>query len=333
MESRILPILALAIWVTQIERSPASETVADNAVTATVRPVAGSPWQKKISLDGVWDFRFSPDEQGEKQQWFDGQVAFPHKLEVPGCWDAQGIGQEHERVRHNAVGVGWYRRSITLPKGWENKRVWLKVGGAKRSAKVWVNGRFVGEHWGFPVPFKFDVTECVRPDNEQLIVVAVDSRWHKDRDTLVGAADMDEAMHVDWGGIFAGVSLEATGDIWVEDTFVIPDPAKGQAGVQLELGKIESASFDNLSLSYAVRKWNRDRQKTSVLDKGNCRIRQAGKAKWMLDLKEAPLWSPEKPNLLLLEIVLDQDGRKLQEYTVRFGQRKLEIREGDFYLN
>ena len=42
-------------------------------------------------------------------------------------------------------GVGWYRKTLELPKSDEGKRVYIQFDGAMSRAKVWLNGEYVGE--------------------------------------------------------------------------------------------------------------------------------------------------------------------------------------------
>src|SRR4051812_18561168 len=88
-------------------------------MTAMTAPIALAEDRPLVSLDGKWSFRFAPDERGEREHWFAVDAAtvakFDRALDVPGCWDAQGVGEATGKMRHNAIGVGWYRRAFTVP--------------------------------------------------------------------------------------------------------------------------------------------------------------------------------------------------------------------------
>ncbi len=287
----------------------------------------------EASLDGTWEFRFAADDRGEKQRWFGPDVAFPNTIRVPGSWDVQGFGKPTDKVRHNAVGVGWYRRLISVPPGWQGRRVWLRVGGVHRSAKLWIDGKPIGEHWGYPVAFRIDVTPHVTPGRRHRLVIAVDSRRHKSKDTLTGTFDIIDYMDVDWGGIFDPVTLEATGSVWLEDVFVMPDPAGGKATAKAELGRAAGTDLTALELAYDVTQWRPGKAPRRVFDQGERPVGGTTDATWALKLREAPLWSPDAPNLLLLKVQLRRGDDVLDDRSIRFGQRRLEIRGNDFYLN
>src|SRR5579884_1611289 len=120
------------------------------AVNAAARPT--------LSLDGTWRFHFSPCESDADRQLVDSPAEYKQSIQVPGSWDAQGIGEATSKMRHNAVGIGWYRKTFSIPADWRGKQIWLVIGGVHRNAKVWVNGHFIGEHVGYPVGFKFNIT-------------------------------------------------------------------------------------------------------------------------------------------------------------------------------
>jgi hypothetical protein len=281
-----------------------------------------------VSLNGTWQFHL---DAGPQADWNvnPGALEFPDRIQVPGCWDAQGFGKPTDRMRHHGIGVGWYRRTFALPADWGGKRVWLRVGGAHRSVRGWVDGQPVGEHWGYPTACRWEVTKALTAGAEHVLILAVDSRRHWERDTLTGSFDMIDYMDIDWGGIFDDVTLEATGEVWIDDAFVVPEPARHRALVRLQLGGTRAAG---LSLRYEVRQWSPTSDTHPPLAQGETTV-QGVEPTLTLNLPGAPLWSPESPNLLALRVRLFSADRVLDEQTFRFGLRRLEIRGNDFYLN
>ena len=298
--------------------------------------------RQPVCLDGEWEFRFAPDDSGQEQEWFRPAVAYERKLQVPGVWQAQGVGDPgvNRFLRYSSVGVGWYRRSFDMPPAWRGKQVWLQVDGVHRNGRVWLNGKYVGEHKGYPVGFRFNLTPYLRQDEEQVLVIAVDCRKrggneHGGDDPLLGTFDIAErgwGLDSHWGGIYESVWIEATADVWVEDAFVQPDPAAGQAKVEVTLQGL--SPLRDGRLLYTVRQWQRDGRQGTFFDEGTARV-AAGAEQVMLtlELAKAPLWTPYDPNLLVLELDLEQGGKGVDRHSVRFGQRRLEIRGNDFYLN
>ncbi len=45
-----------------------------------------------ISLDGPWQFRLDPKQEGGAAKWSESGVEFPNRIQVPGNWQAQGFG-------------------------------------------------------------------------------------------------------------------------------------------------------------------------------------------------------------------------------------------------
>ncbi len=304
------------------------------ALVAAVPAHAYPSGRPSVSLDGRWQFRLAPDDRGDAEQWYSPATSFADTAPVPGCWEAAGVGAPTDKMWHHAIGVGWYRRTFTVPQSWAGRRVWLVVGGAHRFARVWVNGRLVGEHWGYPTAFRIDITEAVRGAAAQDLVIAVDSRRHKERDTLIGAFDLIDYMDVDWGGIFEHVSLETTGGAWIDEPFVQPDPARKSASVTLNVaGRIGAGS----RIDYAVREWRSpdagDDRRPSAKPLCAGQAPASPEVALSLALPGAPLWSPASPRLLVLDLTLTDGGRVLDRRTVRFGLRRLEVRGADFYLN
>ena len=279
-----------------------------------------------ISLDGRWEFRFAPDDRGTAEQWFVPDVAYEQEITVPGCWDAQGVGEPTDKMWHNAIGVGWYRREFDLPEPWQGRRIWLVVGGVHRSAQVWVNGQAVGEHVGYPVAFRLDITGALVAAGPQKLVIAVDSRRDPSRDPLIGAFDIIDYMDLTWGGIYERVSLEATGDCRLQDAFAIPDPAQRSATLQADIAG--ETSLAGLRVNYSVRRAG----ETDALAAGEMAVSGDG-ISIPVSLPTAPLWTPAQPNLLVARMALRRGEETLDRVRVRFGLRRVECTEEGFLLN
>ena len=149
-----------------------------------------------LNLNGAWEFRFDPNDQGRDKRWFesDGQ-RWADQIIVPFCWESlaawgegDAAGNDHfysERAYRNPLEVtpqnyrsaarfevGWYRRLVRIPRGeeWAGRRVILTIGAADFYTEAWCNGQLVGTHEGGFTPFEFDLTDALRCDaNGQLI--------------------------------------------------------------------------------------------------------------------------------------------------------------------
>ena len=181
--------------------------------------------QDRMSLDGKWEFATDPDDQG-RAGWFKAGtvLAGARPIEVPGCWEAQGVGDEDSMFRHKYVGRAWYRRRFAVPEAWNGHRVFLTMADVHRRARVWVNGHDLGERVGFLANFEFEVTEFVTAGEEAFVAIEVDSRRRED-DPLLGCVDAFHEVGVVWGGIWGHVSVEARGPAWVDDLFIQPEYA------------------------------------------------------------------------------------------------------------
>ena len=163
-----------------------------------------------VNLNGTWEFEFDPQDLGEREGWFetnfDGytrEIRVPYPWESLAAWGESGqatnanyfsrvayldpdnvtcgglerSGNYREAARHT---VGWYRRSVAIPKNWEGQRVILKFGAVDWSAKVWVKGQFVGGHENGYLPFEFDITDCITfGDHCEIVVRAFDPQDHQ----------------------------------------------------------------------------------------------------------------------------------------------------------
>lgn len=303
---------------------------------AVVNPVFRSELRPWLSLDGEWEFALDPKDIGESERWFATGRSFGMKIQVPGAWEAQGVGEpglsqptslEYIRIplRHEYVGSAWYRKTVRLPESWTGKQIWFKVGGVNSQGWFWLNGTPVGHLDTYCGTYKFDVTDLIQP-GENTFTARVSNKASS-RKGLVNWLDQ-------FGGFYRSVELEATTPIYVDDLWAQSD-------------------FDNRRAIFVVRLGNRVRQPAL----GQFRVHVTvislpdGEAAGSADLTltrisstDAELsipvtldpfkpWSPEHPRLYKAEVVLEQNGQPIDGWDERFGVRKLERRGPDFYLN
>ncbi|NIA12823.1 MAG: hypothetical protein GWP08_01990 [Nitrospiraceae bacterium] len=279
-----------------------------------------------LDLDGTWSFRLDPESLGERDGWFAPSVSFPSPIQVPGAWDAQGFGEETEKLQHNYVGKGWYRRQATIPAQWQGRRVFVCFGGVYRSAKVWVNGQLVGQHLGYVSNFEFDVTSFVEPGQDSEVVVLVDSEQRWSEDALQGCMDIIDHFFTSWGGIWSHVTLEARSQAWLQDLFIAPRTAPSGCVVQMKVqGDASQAASVRVTIS--------DAQGAAVASKTQ-KVVPGEDVSLDIDLPEARLWTPETPYLYTAEVaLLDGGDAKMDGLKSRFGVRSIAIRDTNFYVN
>jgi len=306
------------------------------ATPAVVNPVLRSKLRQTMILDGEWDFAVDPHQQGEKEGWYRPGVSPPDKMtiQVPGCWEAQGVGgpgnsvsvtpeQRNRPLRGSYVGTAWYRKRVKIPPEWRGKEIWLKFGGVHAQGWFWANGTFLNHDKSYCGAYKYRVTDLVDADGELVIAAKV-------RNDVASGKGLFGWIHR-FGGLYRGVELDATPKIFVENAYAQGDVDAKSASVHVTLRSTDSMEKQvEVALTVATLD---GRQAGEV---GQDVTVPAGKTVEVFlttPLNPFKPWSPEHPNLYRADIVLKRDGKAVDGWVERFGVRKWEVRGANFYLN
>ena len=279
-----------------------------------------------LSLDGAWSFQTDPGDIGEKDGWFRQEEVFRGEILVPGCWDAQGVGEQTDKVRHNYVGVGWYRREILVPESWEGRRLFLCLQGVHRSAKVWVNETCLGEHVGYLSDFEYEVTNLTKPGKTCSVVLAIDSRQRWEEDTMAGCVDLMDAMDVLWGGIMGHVTLEGRQGAWMESFFVRSLGSRHVASAEV-LGDVGLVDHVRLEI------WSPSGRKVCIQEIPWPDPALPARVTVGTEIQDAALWSPDHPHLYRARLSLLRQEEVLDSLECRFGIREIRTLGPGFTLN
>ncbi|HKI44389.1 MAG TPA: glycoside hydrolase family 2 TIM barrel-domain containing protein [Balneolales bacterium] len=142
------------------------------------------PVRQTINFDFNW--RFHPgDVQGAANPAYDD--ARWRLLNVPHDWSIEGkfSAKNASGTGYLPAGIGWYRKTFTLPETDQTKRVGIQFDGVYDNSEVWINGHYLGKRpYGF-ISFYYNLTPYLQfGDQKNVIAVRVDhshvadSRWY-----------------------------------------------------------------------------------------------------------------------------------------------------------
>lgn len=77
------------------------------------------------------------------------------------------------------TGWGWYRKHFSVSAGFSDRKVFLEFEGVQKYCKVWINGKYAGDHKGGYGSFDFEITGYLKPGEDNVLAVAV-SNLQKD---------------------------------------------------------------------------------------------------------------------------------------------------------
>src|SRR5216117_943720 len=109
-------------------------------------------------------------------------------LDLPHDWSIEGPFSEQNPagVAGGALpgGVGWYRKSFTMPRADSGRLAFIDFDGVYRNSEVWINGSYLGKRpYGYS-SFRYALTPHLRFGARNVIAVRVDnsqqpnSRWY-----------------------------------------------------------------------------------------------------------------------------------------------------------
>ncbi len=298
-----------------------------------------------INLNGEWSFAFDDKNAGLGEGWHRvsaedlraGVSPFDRRITVPFCYQSKlsGIG---DASFHDVV---WYARSFESSPSNVDERLLLHFGAVDYRATVWINGARVAEHEGGHTPFSADVTRALRDDGENVVVVRAED---PSRDVTIPRGkqywreESEGIFYTRTTGIWQTVWLEPVGDKRIDSLCLTPDVDAAALDVEVAVEGFEPGLTLRLAVEHAGERVLDDRLGLqSALVERRLPLLTRGEPPTTpypgLWAKPA-LWSPEEPNLYNLRLELRSvEGETLDAVDSYFGMRKIEVRDGQVYLN
>jgi len=116
----------------------------------------------------------------------------------------------------------WYRKEFTVPVAAGLTRTWLEFDGINYRANIWLNGKRIGDAssvYGAYRRFSIDVTAEAKTSEKN--VLAVEVIPPQKGEPTIGWVDWNPAPPDKAMGLFREVRVRATGDVSIENPFVV----------------------------------------------------------------------------------------------------------------
>ncbi len=264
---------------------------ATEAAARGVLPERGAYW---LSLDGTWKFHWckTPEERAKGFEAPTYDVTAWDDIEVPGCWNVQGIQKDgslkygvpiyvNQKVifQHQvAVGdwkggvmrkptnpqwtvnaypneVGSYRRTFTVPADWKGRVVYINFDGVDSFFYLWINGHYVGFSKNSRNTASFNITPYLNKEGENVVAVEV---YRNSDGSFLEAQDMFRLP-----GIIRSTYLTSVPEVELSDLIVrthpLTPPVREGSGLRDATLEITSEvrnhgkkAVGNLSVEYKV---------------------------------------------------------------------------------
>ncbi len=273
-----------------------------------------------VNLNGDWTCELDHAMSGWDRKLF-GSAGFDTRITVPFAPESPLSGVGHK----DFIRCIWYQRSFDVPAAWSGKRVMLNFGAVYYESEVYVDGRFVGRHFGGSDSFSYDITPFVEAGGRHSLVVCASSDV---RSGLQGAGKQSlreysyGCMYTRTTGIWQTVWLEAVDECSLAGVHTQPDVDQAQVSFTLSMRRVEPGCSVDISV------WDAGRR---VARKS---VRAAQGAVVTIPLKNARLWSPEDPHLYDVTFeVRNADGQTVDRVKSYFGMRKIHVEGNRIYLN
>ncbi len=243
-------------------------------------------------LNGTWEVSVNGGE--------------PQPIRIPFCPESRLSGICLEPSEANTL---IYRKTFTLPEGFEGGRILLHFGAVDQKAAAYLNGQFIGMHEGGYEPFDLDLTDRLQTENHLVVEVWDDLRPHtlpygKQR------ADRGGMWYTPVSGIWQTVWVEAVPRSHVEHLRVDTTQDTATITAYVTYGDFPEDVFPEGKVTVHTP----DGDLTVPMIEGKATVK----------VPSPRLWSPEDPYLYEFTVEVGYD--KVQSY---FALRTLEIKKVD----
>ena len=267
-----------------------------------------------LCLNGEWQFEVDQGDSGIHRGLLERELS--DRITVPFCPESKLSGIENHDY-YNAV---WYRRNVTIPAEWTDKRVLLHFQAVDCDSTVWVNGEEVGRHRGGFSPFSCDLNGVAGPGDDITIVLRArdDGQKPQPRGKQAVGYGPQGAIYVRTTGIWQTVWLEPVPDLSLRRPRITPDLANRTFRLEQPISGNKAGLRLRATLS--------DADGEVVSAECSAEFDLSPRLDLPVPDERLKLWAVGEPHLYDLDIaLLDADGTVIDSASSYAGMRAISI--------
>jgi beta-galactosidase len=290
-----------------------------------------------IDFNKHWQF-FLGDTAAAKEPGFNDagwrSLTLPHDWSIEGSFSEKNPGTPNEGAL--PTGIGWYRKTFTLPASAAGKKVYVEFDGVYCNSEVWINGHYLGKRPNGYISFRYDLTSYLHYGNDKnVMAVKVDnsaqpnSRWYTGSGIYRNVRlVLTHTIAVDQWGTFVTTPSITAGEAAIAMQAVINNSSGKKAAAQVYTAVYDAAGKKvggympqpGLPVRLATRNFSIDTGKTVRYD--------------TIKLEKPVLWTVEHPYLYKAVVRIMVNDKMVDEYTTTFGIRSFSFdAQKGFFLN
>ncbi|WP_218150472.1 glycoside hydrolase family 2 protein [Chitinophaga arvensicola] len=284
----------------------ANEVSPENALKEYPRPqLKRNNW---LNLNGLWDYTIT-DSTTTFPNKFDGKILVPYPIE------SALSGVQKPLLPEQRL---WYKKDIKRPQIKTSDRILLNFGAVDWQATIYLNGKLVGEHSGGYQSFSFDVTDFLKPGNNDLWVKVYDPTDQGPNPHGKQVLHPANIYYTPSSGIWQTVWLETVPATRINHLKVTPDIDKSVLNVNINtIGNTDNTILEVIASANG-----------KIISTGRKSIKGNDHSA-IVNIPNVRLWSPDDPFLYDLTIRILKNNKPIDEIKSYFGMRKIAIQKDE----
>lgn len=274
---------------------------------------------RKTLFDDAWRFCLGDVQGAENAGYADNDwraVTLPHdwSIEQPITRDAPA-GNDGG---YYPTGIGWYRKTFTLPASLAGERLWLYFEGVYMNATVYVNGQKVGGHAYGYTSFYCDITEAARPGQKNVVAVRVDNSLQKNCRWYSGSGIYRHVwlmhvrpLHIGQWGVSVRTPKVSRQEATVEVTTTLQNEGKTPKTAEVVVETAGQSAKQSITIAAGEK---RDIVQSVVVS-------------------QPRLWDVSAPQLYDVKVSVVADGQMVDQLTQTYGIRQIDYSTDGLTLN
>lgn len=284
--------------------------------------------RKKQSLNGTWTYAVDQYDTCVRQKWFlenykDQQgLSLPvdfsfdqwPKINLPCCWNT--FSKEYLLYEGSMI----FNKKFKIENHCAGSKIFLKIGAANYTTRVFLNKKYIGLHRGGSTPFFYDITDLIQEENR--LIIAVDNTRRPEQ------VPTENTDWFNYGGLYRDIELIFTPETFIKDFKIslVPDNQYNKIQTQIDISSSNS-KIEKIQLSIPELGINKE----VLVNQNNNQINHIDES---FEIENLNLWSPENPKLYDVELsLLDNENKIIDSVCDSVGFRQIAVDKNQIYLN